>query len=924
LNKPVYDKGKIFQIPAKTCFLLIVLLCAALQNGVYATPDTTFLSTEIILRLRSSDDANDLLRQEGILSKLLPAQSSTCYALPFRSVDDKFKFKNLISLVNEKGFRPSFPAKLMAMEEVIWAEFRQLRICDTIPNDSQYAELWALPRVMAPAAWDIQTGSADIVIAVVDTGIDLEHPDLSPAIWENSAEINGVSGHDDDGNGWADDFYGWDFRDADADPNPEAGDSHHGTHVAGTAGAVTNNSIGVASIAWNTSLMAIRSGHGSVISHGPEGIWYAASSGADIINCSWGLDSPSYYEQEAVRAATDSGSLVIAAAGNSGDTIEHYPAAYSAAIAVASTNANDSKATGSKYGYWVDVAAPGAQILSTYIGGGYGIKSGTSMACPQVSSLAALIKSQHPGYDVANLAAHLTHSCDPIDDINPQYSGQLGSGRINAFNAVGQTPDAIALESWEVSDQNQDDVIDPGETVELILNLRALSGSFDPLSATVQIAAGSATVLDADAAFGPLIQGQSANNSADPFELLISPVAPHGQEILILIDINAADYQLREWVKIRVAPTFASLDQGNIEISLTGDGGLGFYDYDQGEQIGHGMIWPDSGPNHLWTGSLLIALDDGRVMDMVSYINGNSGDFNVLPDGQVRLSQFENSQSIVSTFTDSAAANPAGLLIETNALSTSLEARDDIIICSYTIHNTSEQSITIQPGAWLDFDVNGDWADDMGGWNDQFNYSWQDDAEGAYLAVKILAEETNSFRLCRWSDWQSGGLDDAELSDYMTQGFLQTESDTEDDWQICLSAESQTLQAGASRQFAFALLAGSSTDELDTKVVEADLWWESVDSPRTNNLPQDFLLLDLYPNPFNPTTILHLELARNANISWNIYDILGRQILSAKADFFSAGSHQILINLAACPSGKYFLEVESDRHRIVKPLLLLK
>jgi subtilisin family serine protease len=259
-----------------------------------------------------------------------------------------------------------------------------VHVAETTPGDAEFARLWGLHNtgqnvngtsgtadadIDAPEAWDVTTGSSDVVVAVIDSGVDINHPDLQPNIWTNPGETpdNGI---DDDGNGYIDDVNGWDFFINDNDPRDAHG---HGTHVAGTIAAAGDNGIGVSGVSWSAKIMALRFldawGNGTT-ANAISAIEYASAMGADIINNSWGSStySPSQALKDAIEA---SGALVVCAAGNSGwnnDTlIQHYPSGYSSAniISVAASDQDDNRAAFSNYGpFSVDVAAPGTNIYS--------------------------------------------------------------------------------------------------------------------------------------------------------------------------------------------------------------------------------------------------------------------------------------------------------------------------------------------------------------------------------------------------------------------------------------------------------------------------------------------------------------------------------------------------------------------------------
>jgi thermitase len=290
-----------------------------------------------------------------------------------------------------------------------------------IPNDPGFANQWGIVKIQAPQAWDVTTGSSNISIAILDTGVDMNHPDLANKIISN---INFSSSNT------TDDVYG------------------HGTAVAGIAAAITNNGIGVAGLGYSATIMNVKVlgddgvGYWSWIA---QGIIWAADNGAKVINLSLGGSSGSSTVESAINYAWNKGVVIVAAAGNYGNSAPCFPAYYTNCIAVAGTDSLDRLAGWSDYGDWVDVAAPGVNILSTYlssINGGYNFMSGTSMASPHVAGLAALVftvvnDSNGNGRLNDEVRARIQANCDDIG-----VSG-IGSGLINAYKAVldgGTTP----------------------------------------------------------------------------------------------------------------------------------------------------------------------------------------------------------------------------------------------------------------------------------------------------------------------------------------------------------------------------------------------------------------------------------------------------------------------------------------------------
>ncbi|RLJ03783.1 MAG: hypothetical protein DRP08_03015, partial [Candidatus Aenigmatarchaeota archaeon] len=318
-----------------------------------------------------------------------------------------------------------------------------------IPNDSRFDELWGMHNtgqtggtadadIDAPEAWDIFTGNKEVIVAVIDTGVDYNHEDLADNIWTNPGEIPG-NGVDDDGNGFVDDYYGWDFAYDDNDPM----DGHsHGTHCSGTVGGVGNNGVGVAGVSWDVRIMAVKflndAGWGYT-SDAIEAINYATMMDADIMSNSWGGGGYSSALKAAIQAANDAGILFVAAAGNDAENTDinpHYPSCYDVpnVMSIAATDHNDALAWFSNYGNkTVDLGAPGVNILSTVPGNGYSSYSGTSMATPHVAGAAALLKASNPALTHLEIKNALMNSVDPVPSL---YGKTVTGGRLNIHKAI--------------------------------------------------------------------------------------------------------------------------------------------------------------------------------------------------------------------------------------------------------------------------------------------------------------------------------------------------------------------------------------------------------------------------------------------------------------------------------------------------------
>ncbi len=466
-----------------------------------------------------------------------------------------------------------------------------------IPDDPGIGNQYYLTKAQVQEAWKLWDleggevpGSKDIVVAVVDDGVEYTHPDLWKNIWINQDEIPSIyfpfidadgDGYvtpeeavnslgeedadlrdvlssrslltddlDTDGDGYVDNIIGWDTEASggisDDDKDPMVTNNSHGTHVAGLVGATTNNGVGIASAAYNISVMAVKSTGDETtnsINTGWDGILYAAQAGANIINCSWGGPGYSSYAQNIVNNVYNNyGAMIVAAAGNGDDenggpTDEpHYPSGYDNVVSVTAVSAADvfswanyGAADPSSNFYGVDIAAPGESMLSTYLTKDYyyAYLNGTSMASPFVASCFALLKSVYPDSTNDWLIDRMLSNTDPIDDINPDYAGQLGTGRVNILKALASDilPKLSLSESiYTISDGDPDSILNPGESINLMIELKNDTGWTN--AANIQGVLRSSTegidISDSVAFWTSIPQNTAVMNDSNGFEISFS------------------------------------------------------------------------------------------------------------------------------------------------------------------------------------------------------------------------------------------------------------------------------------------------------------------------------------------------------------------------------------------------------------------
>ncbi|MEK7950105.1 S8 family serine peptidase [Luteolibacter soli] len=366
-------------------------------------------------------------------------------------------------------------------EQLAIAEPDYLQFADVTPSDPSFSSLWGLHNtgqssgvadadIDAPEAWSISTGSRDVIVGIIDSGIDGSHPDLAANMYTNPGEIP-ANGIDDDANGFIDDVHGWDFYTDDSDPTDGNG---HGTHCAGTIGGVGDNLIGVAGVNWEVSLVALQflspGGSGST-SDAVDAVNYGRKLGVTLTSNSWGGGAYSATLEQAIRDAGAAGQLFIAAAGNDAtdnDITPHYPSTYNLdnVIAVASTTRTDALSSFSCFGKTtVDLGAPGTDIYSTTPGNTYGTKSGTSMATPHVSGAAALLYAISPERSHMDIKEVLLQTADRLPALNGIC---VSGGRLNLHRAAEYVSGPRVLPSVvEVAELagNGDGIASPGETI---------------------------------------------------------------------------------------------------------------------------------------------------------------------------------------------------------------------------------------------------------------------------------------------------------------------------------------------------------------------------------------------------------------------------------------------------------------------------
>ncbi|MCX7745132.1 MAG: S8 family serine peptidase [Flavobacteriales bacterium] len=467
------------------------------------------------------------------------------------------------------------------------------------PNDTSLHLQWYLYKIRALQAWDSTQGDTTVVIGIVDGGTNFSHPDFMDNVYYNYADpINGI---DDDNDGYVDNYRGWDM--GDNDNNPQfigAHNSAHGTSMCSDAAASTNNVAAMAGVGFRCKYMPVKmvSTSAGWIA-GYPGIVYAADHGAHIISCSWGSTLPGPYGQDVIRyAAVNRNCQVIAAAGNSNNTVPFYPASYEYVIAVGGTKQDDTKSSNSSYYDFVDVAAPGQAIFNVYANG-YGTGNGTSDACAITSGASALIMSYFDTLQPLQIGARLQQTAYLIDTIpgNALYVGKLGYGRIDLFRAISEPIRPFVHMTQRNYTDGNDDIFLISDTVTLSGSfINYLSTSTSSLYAQITSLSPYAVVIDSIVSIGVLGELQTAS-PADFFRFRVSPSCPPNTFITFRIDYKDGVYLNKQYISVFLNPSFYNTINHGLVTTITSTGRIGFNSNNSTQGVGYRM--GENGPNQL-------------------------------------------------------------------------------------------------------------------------------------------------------------------------------------------------------------------------------------------------------------------------------------------------------------------------------------
>ena len=838
--------------------------------------------------------------------------------------------------------------------EVEYAQPKYIQQVSFTPNDPSLGSQYYINKIQAPAGWDIQQGDTNVVIGIVDSGTDWDHPDLAANIKINYADP--INGTDDDGDGYVDNFRGWDLGGADynnvvADNNPMimGSNNNHGSHVSGDASAVTNNGTGVAGAGFKCKIMGVKcaadndtrgaGGTGYIIT-GYEGIKYAADKGCAVINCSWGGGGGGQFEQDVITYATiNKNSLVVCAAGNNSSSETFYPAGYKYVLSVASTNSSDIKSSFSNYGSAIDVCAPGSSIYSTLWNNSYASFDGTSMASPIAAGTCAIVKSQFPSYNALQIGEKVRVTCDNIDGSNPTYAGKLGKGRINMLRALTINSPSVRLNSYTVTDGNNN-VPQPNDTLNIVGVFKNYLDATTNVSAVITTSSAAVTLLNGSSTLGAIPTLGTVSNSSNPFKVKVTGTAATNSIVEFKITYTDGSYSDFEYFSVVINPSYFDMNANKITTTINSRGNFGYNNYSTNTQ-GIGFKY-NNGASLIFEGGLMCAVSNTKVSDVVRGSDQavQNADFTSIIPFQITQPGIISNQDGNAKFNDDGAgATKIGIEINLSSYEFVSIPDEDYVIMKYKIKNTTASAISnFYTGLFADWDIGANGDLNKADWDaaNQMGYIWRtDNNPGTYVGVSLLSSNNPAYWAIDNDNTVAGnpwgiydGFTDQEKFTSLSSGIGRTQAGVTAGRDVAnvVGSGPYNIPANGEITVSFALIAGDNLNDLKTNAIAAKNKYNLLLSVVNYNseIPDSYSLSQNYPNPFNPATKIKFALPTSGFTSLKVYDISGKEISNLLNSNIQAGTYEVLFDASDFSSGVYFYKLESNGYIETKKMFLIK
>jgi serine protease len=882
-----------------------------------------YLPNTLIVKFRSGIALDQIRNGGGIMSNAFPVKSAR-----IKNVEKLFKnsleartrafsgFDSGDTIGLDRIYELKFDGPKIS-EDVInqvlqspmveYAEPSYIYHTSYVPSDPFYNSTQGyLRQIKANQAWDVIRSSAEIVIAIVDSGSDMDHEDLRANFILPGKDLVGAS---------------YLSMQEDDDPDVKSDSTDHGVRVSGLASAVSDNGVGVSSVAFNAKLMIIKAGadnNATAIYRGYEGIKFAADNGAHIINCSWGGPAAGAYGQDIINYAIAKGCLVIAAAGNEGSAEPEYPAFYSGVMAVTSVNNSDKRSTFANYGSHVSISAPG-ESFTTGNRNNYTPARGTSFSAAIVSSAAALVKARFSQFNMEQVREQLRVTSDNIDADNLGYSGLLGKGRLNVFRAVTETPPSIRQQKVSLVDKSGG-AVPPGDTLRMFFDLRNFLSPVNGLTVKLSSDNPHVQILDDRVVISALGTLQT-QTMVGAFRVYIKPDIPDNQTIgFKLTYTSGTSYADSEEFSIQAALDYMDINANAISSTISSNGRVGF----SAPEATKGQGFMYKGEQLLFESALLIGNSPSQVSNNARNDSGGADEHFIR---KVRVAKIDDSPGVfkaASEFDDSGSLSPLNLSVRQTQTAFAGAPDDKHIIVEYEIRNTGTNLLNgVYAGVLTDWDVDPS-GRDVTRFEavNRLGLTHSRSGAGLYAGVKLLnAEYSSSYypmsdQILGDPSQNGGGLTIREKFETLSSGVKVTSlgeaSPDGLDVMFVSGYGPLTIPVNGSVKIAFAYLAGDNLADLQLTAQAAQRTYNARIRP-DSLVPGDvFTLEQNYPNPAVDQTVLGFSVPESGITSISIYTMGGKMVREIVNSSLPKGVYNVTLDLSDIESGIYLYRMVFD------------
>ncbi|WP_197464070.1 S8/S53 family peptidase [Rufibacter sp. DG15C] len=850
-----------------------------------------------------------------------------------------------LSLIYELKYKPgqSFEQvkkQLLASGQVEYVEPLYNYAPLYTPNDPQAnpttgGQRTYLTKIKAYDAWDITKGDSNVVIGILDTGVRLTQEDLVGNIKYNYADP--IDGIDNDNDGFIDNFRGWDM--ADNDNNPSSDANGHGTNVAAIASAQADNGKGMAGVGFKCKFLPIKIYASGTLGSfkGYDAIVYAADHGCKVINLSWGgPGSPSDFEQDIINyAAINKNVVIVAAAGNTNEELDFYPASYQNVLSVAALDANDVKGSSHTFSHTVDIGALGVGVLTARDenNNSYAQGSGSSMATPIVAGAAGLLRSHYPQMTALQIAEQLRVTADDIYliEANEPYIEKLGKGRLNIHRALRETDAKSArATAWQIGKSG---VMYPGEPTEVTVSFTNFLAPTSALSVYISSSSPYIQIIKDEYVAGSQGTLATFNNNSVPFIIKATSDAPINTEVLLRLSFQDGNYTDYQYFKVLVNPDYITTDVNNLKASILSRGNIG---YDgQNFKVGAGVKYKTDTPL-LFEGGLLVGYSSTLVSDNVRNEKGTTDfDFYAVSSLQRRPSSPIADFSANNLLEDSLnARKPMSMRIRQNVFAWKDAPNQDFVVLEYMLTNRTQQTLPkTYAGIFADWDLQtatrnvAEYNPEM-----KMGLAYPKANGNIFMGIQLLTKGAPGFYAFDNNGAPSGtiiiedGFTTAEKYKALSGGIQREAAGLTDtngkDISFLISSAVKELWPAQSDTVAFALVAGNTKEALLANAAAALKKYQELLATRTITASPEELTKNgilVFPNPSTGkvTISFPVKAARQSTLV-QIIDNQGKAIFTQS----TTNSEQLDVNLSHLAKGLYILRITSGKEVTIKKLIL--